>query len=164
VPQLYEDDARIGHQEFDLKLTNRVKMCMVREQRRWIFSPSSVFTSCRWEFQRCPSLYGPREYYYNNVGVAHERLFKGNFLLKVRFCGYSKRMTLLFFSHFRLQSWSCWTIGNCPWCGDAYGCPESGTKRERQSSNSGKDCSTVSLPLISPELRLIYNFLYQRTQ
>lgn len=27
--QLYEDDARIGHQEFDLKLTNRVKMCMV---------------------------------------------------------------------------------------------------------------------------------------
>ncbi|KAF4618937.1 hypothetical protein D9613_010131 [Agrocybe pediades] len=27
--RLYEDDARIGHQEFDLKLTNRVKMCMV---------------------------------------------------------------------------------------------------------------------------------------
>ncbi|KAF8960367.1 hypothetical protein BDZ97DRAFT_1922267 [Flammula alnicola] len=27
--ELYEDDARIGHQEFDLKLTNRVKMCMV---------------------------------------------------------------------------------------------------------------------------------------
>ncbi|KAI3597469.1 dna mismatch repair protein msh6 [Moniliophthora roreri] len=27
--QLYEDDARIGHQEFDLKLTERVKMCMV---------------------------------------------------------------------------------------------------------------------------------------
>jgi len=28
--ELYEDDAKIGHQEFDLKLTNRVKMCMVR--------------------------------------------------------------------------------------------------------------------------------------
>lgn len=28
--QLYEDDARIGHQEFDLKLTERVKMSMVR--------------------------------------------------------------------------------------------------------------------------------------
>ncbi|KAF8694706.1 hypothetical protein AX14_001931 [Amanita brunnescens Koide BX004] len=27
--ELYEDDARIGHQEFDLKLTNRVKMSMV---------------------------------------------------------------------------------------------------------------------------------------
>ncbi len=27
--QLYEDDARIGHQEFDLKLTERVKMSMV---------------------------------------------------------------------------------------------------------------------------------------
>ena len=27
--QLYEDDARIGHQQFDLKLTSRVKMCMV---------------------------------------------------------------------------------------------------------------------------------------
>ncbi|KAJ3497847.1 hypothetical protein NLJ89_g10297 [Agrocybe chaxingu] len=27
--ELYEDDARIGHQEFDLKLTERVKMCMV---------------------------------------------------------------------------------------------------------------------------------------
>lgn len=27
--QLYEDDARIGHQEFDLKLTQRVKMSMV---------------------------------------------------------------------------------------------------------------------------------------
>ncbi|KAF9528358.1 muts domain V-domain-containing protein [Crepidotus variabilis] len=27
--ELYEDDARIGHQQFDLKLTNRVKMCMV---------------------------------------------------------------------------------------------------------------------------------------
>ncbi|KAL1746027.1 muts domain V-domain-containing protein [Schizophyllum fasciatum] len=27
--QLYEDDARIGHQEFDLKITSRVKMSMV---------------------------------------------------------------------------------------------------------------------------------------
>ncbi|KAF8815726.1 DNA mismatch repair protein Msh6 [Phlegmacium glaucopus] len=27
--ELYEDDARIGHQQFDLKLTARVKMCMV---------------------------------------------------------------------------------------------------------------------------------------
>ncbi|KAG6888726.1 hypothetical protein C0992_007635 [Termitomyces sp. T32_za158] len=27
--ELYEDDARIGHQEFDLKLTSRVKMSMV---------------------------------------------------------------------------------------------------------------------------------------
>lgn len=27
--ELYENDARIGHQEFDLKLTERVKMCMV---------------------------------------------------------------------------------------------------------------------------------------
>ncbi|KAL5499193.1 MSH6 [Sanghuangporus vaninii] len=27
--ELYEDDARIGHREFDLKLTDRVKMCMV---------------------------------------------------------------------------------------------------------------------------------------
>ncbi|TFK46819.1 DNA mismatch repair protein Msh6 [Heliocybe sulcata] len=27
--ELYEDDARIGHREFDLKLTQRVKMCMV---------------------------------------------------------------------------------------------------------------------------------------
>ncbi|THH03935.1 hypothetical protein EW145_g5888 [Phellinidium pouzarii] len=27
--ELYEDDARIGHQEFDLKLTDRVKMAMV---------------------------------------------------------------------------------------------------------------------------------------
>ena len=29
VHQLYEDDARIGHQEFDLKITSRVKMSMV---------------------------------------------------------------------------------------------------------------------------------------
>lgn len=28
-PQLYEDDARIGHRDFDLKLTQRVKMSMV---------------------------------------------------------------------------------------------------------------------------------------
>lgn len=28
--QLYEEDARIGHREFDLKLTHRVKMSMVR--------------------------------------------------------------------------------------------------------------------------------------
>lgn len=27
--QLYEEDARIGHREFDLKLTQRVKMSMV---------------------------------------------------------------------------------------------------------------------------------------
>lgn len=27
--ELYEEDARIGHQEFDLKLTQRVKMSMV---------------------------------------------------------------------------------------------------------------------------------------
>ena len=27
--ELYEEDARIGHQEFDLKLTHRVKMSMV---------------------------------------------------------------------------------------------------------------------------------------
>ncbi|TFY82733.1 hypothetical protein EWM64_g1284 [Hericium alpestre] len=27
--ELYEEDARIGHREFDLKLTQRVKMCMV---------------------------------------------------------------------------------------------------------------------------------------
>ncbi|KDQ58666.1 hypothetical protein JAAARDRAFT_193200 [Jaapia argillacea MUCL 33604] len=27
--ELYEEDARIGHREFDLKLTSRVKMCMV---------------------------------------------------------------------------------------------------------------------------------------
>lgn len=26
--ELYEEDARIGHQEFDLKLTQRVKMSM----------------------------------------------------------------------------------------------------------------------------------------
>jgi DNA mismatch repair protein MSH6 len=29
--ELYEDDARIGHREFDLKLTSRVKMSMVRQ-------------------------------------------------------------------------------------------------------------------------------------
>jgi len=29
IQQLYEDDARIGHQQFDFKLTSRVKMCMV---------------------------------------------------------------------------------------------------------------------------------------
>jgi hypothetical protein len=29
---LYEEDARVGHREFDLKLTQRVKMCMVRSQ------------------------------------------------------------------------------------------------------------------------------------
>ena len=27
--ELYEEDARIGHRDFDLKLTERVKMCMV---------------------------------------------------------------------------------------------------------------------------------------
>lgn len=27
--ELYEEDAKIGHREFDLKLTERVKMCMV---------------------------------------------------------------------------------------------------------------------------------------
>jgi DNA mismatch repair protein MSH6 len=27
--QLYEEDARTGHREFDLKLTQRVKMSMV---------------------------------------------------------------------------------------------------------------------------------------
>jgi DNA mismatch repair protein MSH6 len=29
INQLYEEDARIGHREFDLKLTQRVKMSMV---------------------------------------------------------------------------------------------------------------------------------------
>ena len=29
LTQLYEEDARIGHREFDLKLTQRVKMSMV---------------------------------------------------------------------------------------------------------------------------------------
>ena len=32
--ELYEDDARIGHQEFDLKLTERVNMSMVRRSQR----------------------------------------------------------------------------------------------------------------------------------
>jgi DNA mismatch repair protein MSH6 len=27
--QLYEEDARVGHRDFDLKLTTRVKMSMV---------------------------------------------------------------------------------------------------------------------------------------
>ena len=36
VYQLYEDDARIGHQEFDLKITSRVKMSMVS------FTPSPI--------------------------------------------------------------------------------------------------------------------------
>jgi hypothetical protein len=29
--QLYEEDAWIGHRDFDLKITQRVKMSMVRE-------------------------------------------------------------------------------------------------------------------------------------
>lgn len=33
---MYEDDARIGHQEFDLKLTQRVKMSMVSREKPWI--------------------------------------------------------------------------------------------------------------------------------
>lgn len=32
--ELYEEDARIGHRDFDLKLTERVKMCMVRRRAR----------------------------------------------------------------------------------------------------------------------------------
>jgi hypothetical protein len=34
--QLYEEDARIGHREFDLKLTQRVKMSMVSQLPHWI--------------------------------------------------------------------------------------------------------------------------------
>lgn len=34
--QLYEEDARIGHREFDLKLTQRVKMSMVSQLPHWL--------------------------------------------------------------------------------------------------------------------------------
>jgi hypothetical protein len=37
--QLYEDDARIGHREFDLKLTQRVKMSMVGFVAPFPFGP-----------------------------------------------------------------------------------------------------------------------------
>lgn len=41
--ELYEEDARIGHREFDLKLTERVKMCMVSVP----FTPSSPINLTR---------------------------------------------------------------------------------------------------------------------
>ena len=41
--ELYEEDARIGHQEFDLKLTQRVKMCMVS---RIAMTSHSVYSHC----------------------------------------------------------------------------------------------------------------------
>jgi hypothetical protein len=41
--QLYEEDARIGHREFDLKLTQRVKMSMVGSFLRW---PWKVCSAC----------------------------------------------------------------------------------------------------------------------
>lgn len=34
--QLYEEDARVGHREFDLKLTQRVKMSMVSQLPHWL--------------------------------------------------------------------------------------------------------------------------------
>jgi len=34
--ELYEEDARIGHRDFDLKLTERVKMCMVGLTEPWM--------------------------------------------------------------------------------------------------------------------------------
>lgn len=51
LSQLYEDDARIGHQQFDLKLTERVKMSMVRT--------SVIFAPRRLMFSRLESLSPP---------------------------------------------------------------------------------------------------------
>jgi len=57
--QLYEDDARIGHQEFDLKLTSRVKMSMVD---RPSFSLNIILQSFyRSASPRCLSASGQRE-------------------------------------------------------------------------------------------------------
>jgi hypothetical protein len=36
LTQLYEEDARIGHREFDLKLSQRVKMSMVSQLSHWL--------------------------------------------------------------------------------------------------------------------------------
>ena len=81
--QLYEDDARIGHQEFDLKLTSRVKMCMVR-----LFSVHSLtlyMSTFRWEFPRCLSICGLRKSFtYNFTNNLHIFVTE-NFLLKVSF-------------------------------------------------------------------------------
>jgi DNA mismatch repair protein MSH6 len=40
--ELYEDDALIGHQEFDLKLTDRVKMKMVSHHESWYYVACSL--------------------------------------------------------------------------------------------------------------------------
>jgi len=54
--QLYEDDARVGHQEFDLKLTQRVKMSMVS----LLLESFSSLILARLEYQRCLSTSGLR--------------------------------------------------------------------------------------------------------
>lgn len=65
-PQLYEEDARIGHREFDLKLTQRVKMSMVC---RFLVIHHLVFIGkfCRLVFLRHPSISGLRKCYFEEA-------------------------------------------------------------------------------------------------
>jgi hypothetical protein len=81
--QLYEDDARIGHQEFDLKLTNRVKMCMVRLFN--IHSLLPYMSTLRWESPRCLSICGLRKSFAYNFMTDLYIFVTENSLLKVSF-------------------------------------------------------------------------------
>jgi len=61
VTQLYEEDARVGHREFDLKLTQRVKMSMVSPSWR---CPRKVRSICiRLVYRRWLSTSGQRQYF-----------------------------------------------------------------------------------------------------
>lgn len=60
--ELYEEDARIGHQEFDLKLTNRVKMSMVSNLLLARSFHSLVYQS-RLGCQNNPSISGLRSFW-----------------------------------------------------------------------------------------------------
>ena len=56
--ELYEEDARIGHQQFDLKLTQRVKMSMVCATAYCMASHRITYTGCRSVSLRCRSTFG----------------------------------------------------------------------------------------------------------
>jgi hypothetical protein len=61
VTQLYEDDARTGHREFDLKLTQRVKMSMVSLSWRCPWKVCSI--RIRLVYRRWLSTFGRRQYF-----------------------------------------------------------------------------------------------------
>ena len=56
--ELYEEDARVGHREFDLKLTQRVKMSMVYPNCP--YQAQFADARVRSAYQRCLSTFGLR--------------------------------------------------------------------------------------------------------